>query len=63
MKRKFPDVSHATVVDYPAVGLQSPVVSAVNDKTWLQDAFIPRVQQRGAEVIKVRFFFFKQIIS
>jgi len=51
---QFPDVSHATVYDFPAPGVSVPVTSAVNDKEWLQSVFIPKVQQRGAEVIKVR---------
>lgn len=51
---QYPDVSHATLVDYPNPGMTVPVQSVVSDREWLQDVFIPKVQQRGAEVIKVR---------
>jgi len=31
-----------------------PVTAVISDKTWLQDTFIPIVQQRGAAIIKAR---------
>jgi malate dehydrogenase len=43
---QYPDVSHATVDGKPAKGLV--------DQKWLDETFIPVVQQRGAAVIKTR---------
>jgi malate dehydrogenase len=43
---QYPDVSHATVAGKPAASLV--------DRKWLQEYFIPTVQQRGAAVIKAR---------
>ncbi|HTV78543.1 MAG TPA: malate dehydrogenase [Steroidobacteraceae bacterium] len=43
---QYPDVSHATVGGKPAKGLV--------DQKWLDETFIPVVQQRGAAVIKAR---------
>jgi malate dehydrogenase len=43
---QYPDVSHATVDGKPAVSLV--------DQKWLDETFIPVVQQRGAAVIKAR---------
>ncbi len=43
---QYPDVSHATVDGRPASGLV--------DRKWLDETFIPVVQQRGAAVIKAR---------
>lgn len=43
---QYPDVHHATVAGNPAI-------EQVDEK-WLTGEFIPRVQQRGAEIIKAR---------
>ncbi|MGB5605544.1 MAG: malate dehydrogenase [Gammaproteobacteria bacterium] len=43
---QYPDLSHATIDGKPATGLV--------DQTWMQDVFIPTVQQRGAEIINAR---------
>ena len=43
---QYPDISHASVADKPATSL-------VNE-TWIEDDFIPNVQQRGAAIIKAR---------
>lgn len=43
---QYPDISHATVKNKPARELV--------DQKWLEDSFIPTVQQRGAAVIKAR---------
>jgi len=43
---QYPDISHASVADKPATSL-------VNE-TWIEDDFIPTVQQRGAAIIKAR---------
>ena len=43
---QYPDVSHATVNGKPAKSLL--------DQKWLDETFIPVVQQRGAAVIKAR---------
>ena len=43
---QYPDINHATVAGKPAVELV--------DKKWVEEAFIPRVQKRGAEVIEAR---------
>lgn len=43
---QYPDIHHATVAGQPAVDQV--------DEKWLTAEFIPRVQQRGAEIIKAR---------
>ncbi len=43
---QYPDVSHATVDGKPATSLV--------DQKWIDESFIPVVQQRGAAVIKAR---------
>jgi malate dehydrogenase len=43
---QYPDINHATVAGKPAVELV--------DSAWVTDAFIPRVQKRGAEIIEAR---------
>jgi len=43
---QYPDISHATVKGQAASGLV--------DQSWLEDTFIPTVQQRGAAIIKAR---------
>ena len=43
---QYPDVNHATV--------KSGAASALVDQAWLEDTFIPVVQQRGAAIIKAR---------
>ena len=43
---QYPDISHASVADKPATSL-------VNE-TWIEEDFIPTVQQRGAAIIKAR---------
>jgi malate dehydrogenase len=45
---QYPDIIHANVDGQPAFN----AVGA--DQTWLEDEFIPTVQQRGAAVIKAR---------
>lgn len=48
---QFPDVDHAEAV---VGGKSVPVRDAVKDDDWLNNVFIPTVQKRGAEVIKMR---------
>jgi len=43
---QYPDISHATVKGQAASGLV--------DQSWLEETFIPTVQQRGAAIIKAR---------
>ncbi len=43
---QYPDISHCSVKDQAA--------SAMVDENWYRTQFIPRVQQRGAEIIKAR---------
>jgi len=43
---QYPDLSHALVADKPARSLV--------DRKWIEESFIPTVQQRGAAVIKAR---------
>ena len=43
---QYPDLSHATVSGKPAKSLV--------DQKWIEDTFIPVVQQRGAAIIKAR---------
>jgi len=45
---QYPDVFHARVAGAPAFD------AVGNDQAWLEDDFIPTVQQRGAAVIKAR---------
>ncbi|WP_341940419.1 malate dehydrogenase [Microbacterium sp. LWH10-1.2] len=49
---QFPDVSHATVAGMPVGDALAAIVGDV--PAWLDETFIPRVAQRGAEIIKVR---------
>lgn len=44
---QYPDLSHASVRGAPAL-------QTINDDAWVQNTFIPVVQQRGAAVIKAR---------
>jgi malate dehydrogenase len=43
---QYPDLNHATIKGKPAMDQL--------DEAWVRDAFIPRVQKRGAEVIEAR---------
>lgn len=43
---QYPDVSHCTVAGKPATSLV--------DRAWLDQTFVPTVQQRGAAIIKAR---------
>ena len=43
---QYPDITRATVGGKPATSLV--------DESWVRDAFIPRVQKRGAEIIAAR---------
>jgi malate dehydrogenase len=43
---QYPDISHATIGGKPAPSLV--------DKKWIEETFIPVVQQRGAAIIKAR---------
>ncbi|BDZ63988.1 malate dehydrogenase [Agromyces mangrovi Wang et al. 2018] len=51
---QFPDVSHATVRGRPVPEVLDEQMGADAARTWLSDVFIPRVAQRGAEIIRVR---------
>ena len=42
----YPDIRYCTIVNKKA--------SDLVDKKWISNEFIPRVQQRGAEIIKLR---------
>jgi malate dehydrogenase len=44
---QYPDFYHATIQGKPAI-------EVIDDETWLQDTFIPTVQQRGGAIIKAR---------
>ncbi len=44
---QFPDFAHAEIVGKPATDV-------ITDRKWLEEDFIPMVQQRGAAVIKAR---------
>jgi len=43
---QYPDIHHATVNDQPAVNMVS--------LDWMKNTFMPNVQNRGAEIIKLR---------
>ena len=43
---QYPDIHHATVKDQRAIGLVS--------LDWMENTFIPNVQQRGAKIIQAR---------
>ena len=49
---QFPDISYATVSGRPVIDALREVVDDV--PTWRDDSFVPRVAQRGAEIIRVR---------
>ncbi|MCA1007637.1 malate dehydrogenase [Rhodococcus hoagii] len=44
---QYPDLSHALVGNKPAE-------DAVSDRAWIEDTFIPTVQQRGSAIIRAR---------
>ncbi len=44
---QYPDLSHALVGNKPAE-------DAVSDRRWIEDVFIPTVQQRGSAIIRAR---------
>jgi len=37
---QYPDISHGTIVDYPAVGFTESISSAIDDIKWLRGDFI-----------------------
>jgi malate dehydrogenase len=45
---QYPDIFHAKVADNPAFD------AVGQDMTWIEETFIPTVQQRGAAIIKAR---------
>jgi len=49
---QFPDVAHATVAGRPVLDALAEQTADV--RTWLETTFIPRVANRGAEIIQVR---------
>ncbi|WP_298744571.1 malate dehydrogenase [uncultured Microbacterium sp.] len=52
---QFPDVAHATVDGRPALDALAGTLGGVAQATaWLDEEFVPRVAQRGAEIIAVR---------
>ena len=44
---QYPDIFHATVAGRPAA-------EVVDDQTWIEETFLPTVQQRGAAIIEAR---------
>ncbi len=44
---QYPDIFHATVARRPAA-------EVVGDQTWIEETFLPTVQQRGAAIIEAR---------
>jgi malate dehydrogenase len=50
---QYPDVTHATITDFPKAGFTETVASTVCPK-WLKETFIPAVQKRGAAIIAAR---------
>lgn len=52
---QFPDIEHATVAGRPARDVLAERLGGADAVTaWLDDEFVPRVAQRGAEIIAVR---------
>jgi len=52
---QFPDVAHATVAGRPVTdALAERLGGSAAAAAWLDEAFVPRVAQRGAEIISVR---------
>jgi malate dehydrogenase len=52
---QFPDVAHATVAGTPVVELlEARHGGAEGARRWIEHEFIPRVANRGAEIIEVR---------
>lgn len=50
---QYPDISHATLSNYPVVDQADSVKSCV-DEEWYKKTFIPTVQKRGAAIIEAR---------
>lgn len=50
---QYPDISHATIVDYKKAG-QTVKFNTLVDEKWVKEFFIPKVQKRGAEIIAAR---------
>lgn len=50
---QYPDVTHATITDFPEEGFAENVGTTVDSK-WLQEVFTPSVQKRGAAIIEAR---------
>jgi len=48
---QYPDIRNATV---HKDGKDHKVWNLINDQKWVEETFIPRVQKRGAEIIKAR---------
>lgn len=44
---QFPDLSHAMIRD-------QKIISLINDSNWIENSFIPTVQNRGAAIIEAR---------
>ncbi|QAY73046.1 malate dehydrogenase [Agromyces protaetiae] len=52
---QFPDVSHATVAGIPVPNLLTTRLEGADEALqWLAETFIPRVANRGAEIIEVK---------
>jgi malate dehydrogenase len=51
---QYPDVNQALVHHFPRPHHATPVRTAVNNNEWLNGPFIKSIQERGAEIIKVR---------
>ena len=50
----LPDITHCTIKGEPALDALSKTNSSKNMEEWYKKEFIPRVQQRGAEIINAR---------
>jgi len=51
---QYPNLYHGVLENYPQHGLVTPVAAAIGDQAWVEQTFIPGVQQRGAAVINAR---------
>jgi malate dehydrogenase len=53
-KTMYPDTNLATLVDFPAQGINIPLRTVVNDEKWLNNDFTPGVKGRGSAIINAR---------
>jgi malate dehydrogenase len=53
-KTMYPDLSYASLDNFPTQGVSTPLRAAVNDDAWLDNEFTPAVKGRGSAIIAAR---------